>query len=176
MTVPRLLRLSADGTPLWAPVPEIETLRGHVVAAPAGELETGLRALDAVRGDSLDLELEIDPGTTSEVALVVRRSPDGAQGTRIAYDRARATLAVDRDRAGAGDGGVHAAPLPLGAGETLRLRVLVDRSSVEVFARDGRVVLTDRVYPDPASVGIALEVKGGRARLVSLRAFPLLRP
>ncbi|MDD1633664.1 MAG: glycoside hydrolase family 32 protein, partial [Methylococcaceae bacterium] len=94
MTVPRLLRLSADGTPLWAPVPEIETLRGQAVTAPAGELETGLRALEAVRGDSLDLELEIDPGTTSEVALVVRRSPDGAQGTRIAYDRARATLAV----------------------------------------------------------------------------------
>ena len=176
MTVPRLLRLSADGTPLWAPVPEIEALRGRAVAAPAGELETGLRALDAVRGDSLDLELEIDPGTTSEVALLVRRSPDGAQGTRIAYDRARATLAIDRDRAGAGDGGVHAAPLPLGAGETLRLRVLVDRSSVEVFAEDGRVVLTDRVYPDPASVGVALEAKGGRARLVSLRAFPLLRP
>jgi beta-fructofuranosidase len=176
MTVPRLLRLSADGTPLWAPVPEIETLRGRAVAAPAGEIETGLRALDAVRGDSLDLELEIDPGTTSEVALLVRRSPDGAQGTRIAYDRERATLAIDRDRAGAGDGGVHAAPLPLGAGETLRLRVLVDRSSLEVFAEDGRVVLTDRVYPDPASVGVALEAKGGRARLVSLRAFPLLRP
>jgi beta-fructofuranosidase len=176
MTVPRLLRLSADGTPLWAPVPEVETLRGEPTTVPSGAIEPGLRVLDAVRGDSLDLELEIDPGTASEVALLVRRSPDGKEETRIAYDRASATLAIDRDRAGAGDGGVHSAPLPLGAGETLRLRVLVDRSSVEVFAQDGRVVLTDRVYPDPESVGSALEAKGGRSRLVSLRAFPLLRP
>jgi beta-fructofuranosidase len=157
-------------------VPEIETLRGEPSAVPSGEIGPGLRALDAVRGDSLDLELEIDPGTASEVALIVRRSPDGKQETRIAWDRASASLTIDRDRAGAGDGGVHSAPLPLGAGETLRLRVLVDRSSVEVFAQDGRVVLTDRVYPDPESVGSALEAKGGRARLVSLRSFPLLRP
>ncbi|HEX9189744.1 MAG TPA: hypothetical protein VGB87_21900, partial [Vicinamibacteria bacterium] len=75
MTVPRLLRLSADGTPLWAPVPEVETLRGQAVTVPAGDLEPGLRTLDAVRGESLDLELEIDPGTASEVALLVRRSP-----------------------------------------------------------------------------------------------------
>jgi beta-fructofuranosidase len=173
MTVPRLLRLSPDGTPLWAPVPEIETLRGRPTTVPPGAIEPGLRTIDAVRGDSLDLEVEIDPGSASSVALLVRRSPDGKQETRIAYDRPSATLAIDRDRAGAGDGGVHAAPLSLGAGETLRLRVLVDRSSVEVFAQDGRVVLTDRVYPDPESVGVAVEAKSGRARLASLRAFPL---
>jgi beta-fructofuranosidase len=143
---------------------------------PPGAIEPGLRTLDAIRGDSPDLELEIDPWPASGVALLVRRSPDGKQETRVAYDRASATLAIDRERSGAGDGGAHAAPLALRAGETLRLRVLVDRSSVEVFAQDGRVVLTDRVYPEPASVGAALEAKGGRARLVSLRAFPLLRP
>ena len=176
ITVPRLLRLSAGGTPLWAPVPEIETLRGDPLTVPPGEIGPGLRELDAVRGDSLDLELEIDPGSASEVALLARRSADGRQETRISYDRARATLAIDRDRSGAGDGGVHEAPLPLAPGQTLRLRVLVDRSSVEVFAQDGRVVLTDRVYPDPSSMGIALEAKGAGTRLVSLRAFPLLRP
>jgi beta-fructofuranosidase len=157
-------------------VPEVETLRGQAATVPAGDLGPGLRTLDGVRGDSLDLEVEIDPGTASEVALVVRRSRDGTQETRLAYDRVKATLAIDRDRAGAGDGGSHAAPLPLGSGEALRLRVLVDRSSVEVFAQDGRVVLTDRVYPDPASLGVALEARGGRARLVSLRAWPLGGP
>jgi sucrose-6-phosphate hydrolase SacC (GH32 family) len=68
---------------------------------------------------------------------------------------------------------VHEALLVLAAGETLRLRVLLDRSSVEVFAQDGRVVLTDRVYPDAASVGVALEARGGRGRLVGLRAWRL---
>ena len=71
---------------------------------------------------------------------------------------------------------MHEAPLPLAAGETLRLRILLDRSSVEVFAQAGRVVLTDRVYPDAASVGVALEARGGRARLIGLRSWRLVGP
>ena len=43
---------------------------------------------------------------------------------------------------------MHEAPQPLAAGETLRLRVFLDRSSVDAFAQDRRVVLTDRIYPD----------------------------
>ena len=175
MTVPRQLSLSKDGTPVWAPVAEIETLRRDPATIPAGEIGPDLRVVDAIRGDSLDLEVEIDPGPASEVALLLRRSADGRQETRLTYDRARASLAIDRERSGAGDGGVHEAPLPLAAGETLRLRVLLDRSSVEVFAQDGRVVLTDRVYPDPTSVGVALEARGGRARLASLRSWRLAR-
>ena len=81
-------------------------------------------------------------------------------------------VTIDRESAGAGEKGVHAAPLALRAGETLKLRVLVDRSSVEVFAQDGRVVLTDRVFPDPASLGAALEADGP-ARLVRLDAWRL---
>lgn len=50
--------------------------------------------------------------------------------------------------------------------------MLVDRSSVEVFAQDGRIVLTDRVYPDPASLGVALEADAP-ARLVRLSAYRL---
>ncbi len=126
-----------------------------------------------MRGDSLDLEAEIDPGAAREVALVLRRSADGRQRTRVVLDRTAGTLAIDREKAGVGDGGVHGAPLALVPGGTLKLRVLVDRSSVEVFAQDGGVVLTDRVFPEPESLGVALEATGGGARLVSLSAWRL---
>jgi beta-fructofuranosidase len=172
MAVPRVLRLRADGTPLWSPVPQVESLRCDATTVAPRAFGPGEQALDGVRGDSLDLEAEIDPGEARSVALVVRRSADGAQRTRVVLDRTQGTLAIDREKAGAGDGGVHTAPLRLGPGETLRFRVLVDRSSVEVFAQDGSVVLTDRVFPDSSSVGTALEADG-RARLASLRAWRL---
>ena len=70
---------------------------------------------------------------------------------------------------------MHEAPLPLAEGETLRLRVFLNRSSVEVFAQDGRVVLTDRVYADAASVGRRPRGPGRRARLVALRSWRLAR-
>jgi beta-fructofuranosidase len=172
MTVPRVLRLDPDGTPLWSPVPEVETLRCDPARVAPRAFGPGVQTLAAVRGDSLDLVVEIDPGASREVALVLRRSADGAQRTRVVYDRAKGSLAIDREKGGAGDRGVHAAPLRLRPGETLELRVLVDRSSVEVFAQGGRVALTDRIFPDPASLGTALEADGP-ARLVRLEAWRL---
>jgi beta-fructofuranosidase len=173
MTVPRVLRLRADGTPRWSPVEEVETLRCDPRGVAPRAFGPGEEALEGLRGDSLDLEAEIDPGEAREVALVVRRSADGRQRTRVVLDRTAGTLAIDRESAGAGDRGRDTAPLRLAAGETLKLRVLVDRSSVEVFAQDGSVVLTDRVYPEASSVGTSIEARGGAARLTGLRAWRL---
>ena len=58
-------------------------------------------------------------------------------------------------------------------GGLLRLRILVDRSSVEVFGGDGRAVVSDRVFPKPTSRGVAAFAEGGAAEIVSLRAWPL---
>ena len=45
----------------------------------------------------------------------------------------------------------------------MRLEVVVDETSVEVFVGDGEVVLTDQVFPDPASTGLAVFAEGGEA-------------
>jgi beta-fructofuranosidase len=172
MSVPRVLTLAADGAPLWSPVAELETLRCDPVRLGGRAITAGETVLRELRGDSLDLQLKADPPAKGRLALFVRRSDDGHEGTRIVLDADAGTLAIDRERSGAGDGGVHAAPLRLADGEPLRLRVLVDRSSVEVFARDGRVVLTDRVYPDPKSLGVAVQAEAP-ARLLRLDAWRL---
>jgi sucrose-6-phosphate hydrolase SacC (GH32 family) len=51
--------------------------------------------------------------------------------------------------------------------------VFVDWSSIEVFAANGEVVVTDQIFPAPESDGVALYALGGTARLVSLDAWPL---
>jgi len=173
MTVPRLVGLRPDGVPTWTPVPELQALRRDEVGVAPREVPPGETALPGIEGDALELLVELEPGPSGSAGLAVRRSADGREETRIVYDSRARTLAVDRERAGAGDGGVHAAPLPLGEGEALRLHVFVDRSSVEVFAQDGRVVITDRVFPRPDSRGTALFAEGGPARLRSLRAWRL---
>jgi len=54
----------------------------------------------------------------------------------------------------------------------LKLRILVDRSSVEVFAGDGRVVLSSLFFPDPANKEFKMEATGGKAKIVSLVIYP----
>ena len=63
--------------------------------------------------------------------------------------------------------GVQRAPLKLEDGR-LKLHILVDWSSVEVFADDGQLLITDQIFPDPASTGINAYATGGTASLVSL--------
>ena len=55
----------------------------------------------------------------------------------------------------------------------MTLRVFVDWSSVEVFADDGRIVLTEQVFPSPESDSVGLYARGGTARLVSLDVWEL---
>ena len=55
----------------------------------------------------------------------------------------------------------------------ITLRVLVDRSSVEVFEGRGRVTVTDQIFPDRDSRGIRLFSQGGRAQLQHLTVWKL---
>jgi fructan beta-fructosidase len=50
----------------------------------------------------------------------------------------------------------------------LRLRVYLDRCSVEVFAQDGLATITDLVFPAEASTGMAIFAEGEGAELVAL--------
>jgi levanase len=94
---------------------------------------------------------------------VVRKGT--GEGTRIGWSDGK--LYVDRTAAGE-DAFSPAFPrtqrvkVPLIDGR-MRLRILVDRSSVEVFTRDGRVAITNLIYPDLSSDRIAAYAEGGTA-------------
>jgi len=55
----------------------------------------------------------------------------------------------------------------------VNLHVFVDASSVELFGNDGRLAITDRIFPSPESDGFAVYAKGGSAKLVSLDVWTL---
>jgi len=175
-SVPRELRLAAAGTDLLLaqrPVREVEALRGPAFSVPPGEV-AGRRVLP-VSGDALDVLAVLRPGSASAFGLAVRVG-DGEE-TLVGYDVPGSRLFVDRTRAGRSDfhpdfAGRHSGRLALDGG-LLRLRVLVDRSSVEVFAEDGRMVISDRVFPRATSRGVAAFADGGTVEIVSLRAWPL---
>ncbi|OME92665.1 GH32 C-terminal domain-containing protein, partial [Paenibacillus sp. FSL H7-0331] len=46
-------------------------------------------------------------------------------------------------------------------------------SSVEVFANDGKLVLTDQIFPDPSSTGLELYAISGEAILISMSLYTL---
>lgn len=180
MSLPRTLalRTTPEGIRLvQQPAQEIERLRGTRQWLDARAIHAGstsLASLD-VAGKALEIVAEFRAGAASEFGLMVRTGQ--GEATVIGVDATAGRLFVDRTRSG--EVGFHRefaarhhAPLSMRNGR-VRLRVFVDWSSVEVFADEGRTVITDQIFPSPASDGVALYAKGGSARLVSLEAWPL---
>ncbi|SKD00612.1 levanase [Chitinophaga ginsengisegetis] len=59
------------------------------------------------------------------------------------------------------------------ANNKIRLQVLVDKSSVEVFVNDGEKVLTTLIFPDKAATGLAVFAENGDVQLNTLKAWDL---
>lgn len=163
MSVPRelTLRETTEGLRLvQRPVRELarqrETHRRvrNVTVAEANARLAG----SAPAGPLLEIAVEFETRGAGRFGLEVHRG--AAERTRIECDPRAGRLRLDRTRSGATDfhrafPGVYEAPLATPDGR-VRLRVLCDTSSVEVFANDGERVLTALVFPAPASTGWAL--------------------
>ncbi len=61
----------------------------------------------------------------------------------------------------------ESAPLAL-VNNRVRLRILLDRSSIEIFGNDGQLSFTDLFFPDTDDRKIEFFTDGGDIRLVSL--------
>ena len=184
MTAPRRLALrTVDGEPRLVAEPAVPDRRAGAAYEAAAVTVDGDGRDDAAveelprsaRGVVADVEVVLDPGTATTAGLAVRRSADGSEEVRIAYEPATRTLTVDRSRSGGVDFSpefttVHRAQVPASAVEDgLDLRILVDRSSVEVFAAGGAVTFSDVVLPAGDSDGIALFAAGGEATFRDVR-------
>ncbi len=163
LTPARVLTV-ADGWPRLDPLPELGRLRQRRLCLDGATVDGSLRHENA--GASLDVELTL-VGEQEAAVLRVLASPDGEEATTVTIDRAAGRLELDRRRSSRAEdvsADVVTAPLVVPAGP-LAVRVLVDRSIIEVFA--GPQPLTARVYPvRPDSCG--LELAAPTATMASL--------
>jgi len=177
MSLPRLLTMRPDGELGIDPVPELAALRGkHTRLGDIDLRPTSSNVLGDIRGDTLEILAECELGDAAEFGVKVRCSPDGAEETRIIYDRAEQRLLVDRRRSSASDlvqRDVQGGRLELARDEPLKLRIFLDRSVVEVYA-NGRACMTSRIYPSRAdSLGVDVFAQRGSVRLTALDIWEL---
>ncbi|MFD9037641.1 GH32 C-terminal domain-containing protein [Streptomyces bottropensis] len=164
-TVDGRVRLTSE------PVNSVKSLRQDPPAtATAGTVTNTSKALigPAADGKALDIEATFSPKDAERFGLKVRTGTAGEE-TVIGYDTTTQELYVDRTHSGAVNfnstfPGVQTAPLKAVNGK-IRLRILVDWSSVEVFGGDGEAVITDQIFPDPASQGVQVFAENGSVKL-----------
>lgn len=136
------------------PVEQVKSLRYDENNIGRQALDPGSPLLRDITGDTFDIEAEIDPANATEVTLNIR-------GQALKWSAGKLSIA------GA------SAPVAAGSGNPLRLRVLVDRTSVEVYSDDGAVSLTTAYLPDAKASPLTLTAAGGEARINSLHVWQM---
>ncbi|MFB7513388.1 GH32 C-terminal domain-containing protein [Streptomyces sp. NPDC056144] len=161
------------------PVPEAASLRTGTVIRQDLVAGTGMPdPCSGLTGTTYEIEAELRlPATGAATSCAFRLRTKAGQATLVGYDAVRERLFVDRTAAGRAEftryfAGRTEAPLPATSApdgsRTVRLRILVDSSSVEVFGGAGEAVITSLVLPDPDAVGIAFTTEGGTVGIVRL--------
>lgn len=148
------LRTTDEGIRMFArPVAELASLHAKRQAwRDLGTAELERQPLAAVSGELLEIKAEAEVGASSKLTLRVRGAP-------VVYDARKKTLTC----------GKHSAPLTPVEGR-IRLQILVDRGSIEVFGNDGRVAISLGVIPakDAPSLSASVEGEGTRLHLLEV--------
>lgn len=158
------------------PVSEIQKLRGKQIHFESIEVNnkmpfTGLKVKDNVY--ELDVEFEVDKEDYFGIDICKK----GSQKTRLIYDAKKETLILDRSQSGATSFSVsfphaYSAPLKL-RNKSIRLHILVDRSSVEVFGNDGEATITCQIFPESDSNGVEVFTRRGTIKIKRLDTWML---
>ena len=136
------LRTTDEGLRMYAyPVREIENLYSSEESWSDLLIEPGQNILSEVSGELFDILAEIEIGNSGEFGFVIN-------GTEIKYDNENHLLTCNEEAA------------PLSAeDDAIGLRLLVDRSTIEIFANDGRIYMPIRTYREEGESGLELYVK-----------------
>ena len=147
MTIPRELSVR-DGRLYQNPVRELEKYRG-VQITYRNVLVLGEMNLRGVSGRYLDMTITLRPGDENQLynwfRLYVAR--DGEHYTMIRFRPNTGTIKVDRTQSGFPHDIVNIREFPVGSRDGhLKLRVIMDRYSLELFINDGESAASFVLY------------------------------
>ncbi len=181
MTIPRklTLRKTAGGLRLvQEPLDGLSSLRQQEQRAAGTAVSAVNKLLSGQQLSSrhtADINVSMDLGSAQAVGLKLLDA--GGSETRIHFDRSSNEISVDRTKSGETGFsrefvGRVKAPLRL-EGATLRLRVLVDADSIEVFADGGQVAITSLVFPHSGAETLQVFAEGGDPGKISVQSWML---
>ncbi|MCX7044754.1 MAG: glycoside hydrolase family 32 protein [Candidatus Sumerlaeota bacterium] len=151
------LRKTAEGYRLYSmPVKEIESLHGKKHSWKNEPIKPEPQPLKGIEGELLDISADFAPGEAEELGLNIRDAT-------ITYNAKKQELSCQG----------KTAPLPMRDGK-IQLRILVDRTTIEIFANDGAIYMPIGAVPkDGAPKAHEIFAKGAGAKILAMDIYEL---
>ena len=162
MSLPRELHIVNGRLNQW-PIREFDELRKNRVEYKNVPVGKDKLYLDGMSGRMVDMELVIRPKDPekSYSKFVIRFAEDGETYTSIRFRPHESTLKIDRKFSGSRRAIVHQRRcLVESAEDELRLRIILDRFSCEVFINGGEKVMTATFFTDMYADKISFRADG----------------
>ena len=179
MTLPRKLELLREEGDYWLtsqPISKMNQLRQEAVTFSRGDLQTEYDLIKSINEKTGLYEVHLEFQKPPSGRIVVELYNGVGETFSFGYD-------VDQneyfmDRLSAGDGafsddfnGFHVAPCYY-VPETVQMQLYIDKTSIELFADEGRTVMTDIFFPSEEYTDFVIRIDEPvhmlRSRLYSL--------
>lgn len=144
--LPMVLSLDNEGELLIEPIDEIKNNRKEKILNLRNKtLEKANKALKNVKGDLLEIQISLEYKGKSPYGLIVRKSTNGEEQTKLFYNPEKNTFGIDRSKTTKyQENGINEGTLKLDR-KSFDLRVFLDKSMLEAYANN-RKSITSRTY------------------------------
>ena len=162
MSIPRELSVR-DGRLYQKPVSELENMRKNKVEYKDVVVEDTTVTLEHIEGRMVDMELVIRPEDRENIykKFAVRFAQNEQFHTALSFRPYESILKIDRKFSGTRRAFIHQRRcLVRGDSNELRLRIILDRFSAEVFINNGEQVMSAVIYTDQEAKGISFFADG----------------
>ena len=158
MSLPRELHVR-DGILYQTPLRELDALRRRRVEHKNVTVEDGEITLPGVSGRTVDMEIELEAGDYARFAVWFAKND--AYHTGVSFRPHESVLKIDRKFSGSRRAIIHQRRAKVRHDHgALKLRLILDRYSVEVFINDGEKVMSATLYTELGADGIAFFADG----------------
>ena len=180
MTIPRTLHLQQTNNGLRLaslPVKELASIRKETYVFDVAQV-SGEKSFTEIPFDQSASEILLEFNFLNDSTNAgVRLSNAEGEKITIGFEAQQNRFYIDRTQSGTADfskefSGIHYAPR-MSTARSVKLHVLVDVASVELFADDGKSVITDLFFPGDVLGEMTVFAEGGPISLVKGRVTRL---
>ena len=160
------------------PSPELTALRGDLThQAKRVSVSNKPHNITLPRENDGICEILMEVDARGADSLVMTFSNKAKEEVKLIYHVYKSELSFVRTRSGLVDfsqdfPAVTVAPTFSSKGK-VKLRLFIDRSSMELFEQDGRFAMTNLVFPTSPYTTLSLESAGGKAKVTNLQVYSI---
>ena len=162
MSLPREVSVK-NGRLYQTPIKELDAMRKDRVEYNDVVIDNDAITLDKIEGRTIDMELVIRPEDKENVykKFVLRFAQNEKFYTELSFRPDESVLKIDRKFSGTERALVHQRRcLVNGDANELKLRVILDRFSAEIFINDGKQVMSAVIFTEQEAKGISFFAEG----------------